>query len=488
MTSFQGLHLDPAIAAALAALGWAPEDPRVRDVVPTAARGHNLVMVAPPAPAYGGPALAGVLSRLAAVRAGGGEAARGPEDGGREAAGAGAALLCPAAELEEWSALVHALAGGAGLRVEAARAPARATRRLRAGGLDLLIASPATAALLHGRGALKPDALRSVVLAGPERWDDREPLAALMQDLAAESQRVLLVGDPERTRDLVERYARRALTLGEGPPAEPIGPVRTVAVPWGRRPAAIPGILEVLDPRSLAVWTADRSHHAALATALPAGDRSVGVVTGDAPPAEVIVAFDPPPAERLRQLLAAGEVVLLVPPGTEPYVERLAAPRRPLRLPGLLEAVSDSAAAQRAAIARAIETLPPDRAVLILAPLFERYDPAAVAAALYELWTASGAPGAAPPIPDIPATARVYVGVGRGDGATPDDLVAVLTKEIRVPREQIGRIELRESYALVELPAQDAERIAAALTGTTIRRKRVIARVDRGRAKPGFRK
>lgn len=475
MTRFEALHLDPAIAGALAALGWAPEDPRVRDVVPTAARGHNLVVVAPPAPAYAGPALGGVLSRLLAAGAGapGGGAQGGPgggggtAPGGEQVTGAAAALLCPAAELEEWSGLVHALAGGA--------------------GLHLLIASPGTAAALHGRGALKPDALRSIVLAGPERWDDPEPLAPLMQDLAPESQRVLLVSDPERTRDLVERYARRALTLGEGPPPEPVGPVRTVAVSWAGRAAAIPGILELLDPRSLLVWTADQSHHAALAAMLPAGDRSVGLTLGDAPPAEVIVAFDPPPPGRLRQLVAAGEVVLLVPPGTEPYVERLAAPRRPLRLPGLLEAVSDSAAAQRAAVARAIETIRPDRAVLVLAPLFERYDPAAVAAALYELWTASGAPGAAPPIPDIPATARVYVGVGREDGATPDDLVAVLTKEIRVPREKIGRIELRERYALVELPAQDAERIAAALTGSTIRRKRVIARVDRGRARPGGR-
>jgi hypothetical protein len=32
----------------------------------------------------------------------------------------------------------------------------------------------------------------------------------------------------------------------------------------------------------------------------------------------------------------------------------------------------------------------------------------------------------------------------------------------------------------VELPAQDAERVASALNGTTIRRRRVTARVDRG--------
>ena len=73
---------------------------------------------------------------------------------------------------------------------------------------------------------------------------------------------------------------------------------------------------------------------------------------------------------------------------------------------------------------------------------------------------------------------------GQGDGATPNDLVAVLTKAVRVARKKIGRIELREAYSLVELPAQEAEQIASALNGVTIRRKRVVARIDRGRARP----
>jgi ATP-dependent RNA helicase DeaD len=72
------------------------------------------------------------------------------------------------------------------------------------------------------------------------------------------------------------------------------------------------------------------------------------------------------------------------------------------------------------------------------------------------------------------------VGVGKKDGATVNDLVAVLTKELRVDRGKIGRVELRDAFCLVELPAQDAERVASALNGTTIRRRRVTARVDRG--------
>ena len=148
----------------------------------------------------------------------------------------------------------------------------------------------------------------------------------------------------------------------------------------------------------------------------------------------------------------------------------------------MVDAVTSEAGAQRAAIVRAIDQGGQERALLTLAPLFERYDPSAVAAALYQLWLAAGSVPSA--MPDIPATARIYVGVGKKDGATVNDLVAVLTKEVRLDRGKIGRVEVRDAYALVEVPAQQAEEVARGLTGTTIRRKRVTARVDRGPAKP----
>jgi hypothetical protein len=49
-----------------------------------------------------------------------------------------------------------------------------------------------------------------------------------------------------------------------------------------------------------------------------------------------------------------------------------------------------------------------------------------------------------------------------------------------VDRSHIGKIELRESFSLVELPAGEAERIAERLTGVMIRRRKVAARLDKG--------
>lgn len=471
MPSYEELHLTPAVAEALQGLGWAAGDPALREAAPTAARGHNLVLVAPPSPAHAVPALAGALSRLQEGRRG--------------------LLLSSEAHLTEWGSLAAAV-GGERLRIQVARGTGRAARRLRDGEVDLLVLAPATALALLRRSALDLEAVATVFLAWPESWPDGESLAPLMQDLDKDAQRIVCTALPDRVADLVERYARRALTVGApspGAPPPPAGPVRTVGVPWERRAAALAELVEVMDPRSIVVWTVDRSRHGDIARALPPGDPGVRVVTGDAPEAGLVVAFDLPTPERLRQLLAAGEVVLLVPPGTEPYVERLASPRRAVRLPGAADAAESEAAVRRAAVVRALEAPEAGAAMLTLAPLFERYDPAAVAAAIFHLWTNAPAAPAAPATPAAPAaepsaTAKIYVAVGKKDGATVNDLVAVLTKEVRVERSKIGRVELRDAYALVELPAQEAEAIARALTGTTIRRKRVTARVDRGPAKP----
>jgi ATP-dependent RNA helicase DeaD len=398
-------------------------------------------------------------------------------------------LLCAEAQLGEWGLLATSL-GGDALRIQVARGTARAMRRLQAADVDLLVTSPDTALALHRRSALAPEAVGAVFLAWPESWESQESLAPVMQDLNKEAQRIICTGDPGRAADLVERYARRALTVGapspEGVAPGPAGPVRTAGVSWERRARVLTDLVEIMDPTSVAVWTVDDSRHEDIARALPRGDPAVHVVTGDSPKAALVVAFDLPTRERLRQLLSAGEVVLLVPPGTESYVESIASPRRPLRLPGLVDTITAEAAARRATIVRAIEERRPVAALLTLAPLFERYDPAAVAAAVYELWTASAdaAPPPTPTAPAGPASAKIFVGIGKKDGATVNDLVAVLTKDIKVERGAIGRVELRDAYSLVELPAQDAERVAGALNGVTIRRKRITARVDRGPTKP----
>jgi ATP-dependent RNA helicase DeaD len=463
VSGFGALHLRAEIARVLESWGWDAEEAGVRDVVPTAARGHAVVQVTSPTPAAAAPLVAAALARV------------GPEAPGL--------LLCPPEQLVEWGGLAHALAEGTGLRIEAAATPARALRRLRANALDLLVTSLDTAAALMAQSALKAERLGLVLLAQPEAYAEHPSLAILMQEIPRTAQRLIVTAEPAQAAGLVERYARKALVVGapsaEAAPEAPAGAVRTVGVPWSRRVSALGDVLQVLDPARAVIWAVDRSHAAAIARAVPLDGEAVELVTaGEVPKADVVIAFDLPSRAQLAALLEAGEVVLLVPPGAEGYVARTAATQRPLRLPGLMEELVREAARDRATVLAAIESADLRAGVAALAPLLERHDAVRVAAALYALWKGGGAAAGAAPAA-APTVAKVWVSIGKRDGVTPADLVGTLTKELRVSRESIGRIELKDSFSLIELPAGEAARIADGLSGKTIRRVKLAARLDR---------
>ena len=466
MSSFEESHLSPVLAARLAEWGWEASQREVRDAAATAARGNNLALLAPPTPAWATPALAGLLSRAEARPC---------------------LLLAPEAELAEWAALVHRLAAGTDWRVLAAQGEARAVRLLLSGRVDLLLATPAVAMALVQRSALKLDAVRAVVLAGAGRLD-REALDSLLTDLPPDAQRLVTGSEPASTADLAERHARKALQLDLVSTAAPSDqPVRVAAVGWDRRAEAVGQILELLDPDHAVVWLASGASIPELRRAVPALGGAVEVLTGDAPPAPVIIAYDLPTPARLQQLRAGGDVVLLATPGSDLYLPRLAGVRRAFRLPGFAERVRDAGDQRRREIARRIETGDLERGALVLAPVFERYDAVQVASALYELWQGAlamptaAAPRAAEQVSHAgPEKARVWMGVGSRDDVTPGDIVAALVKEAGVDGSRIGKIEIRESFTLVEVPALEAEQIAERASQLTIRRRRVSARLDRG--------
>ncbi|HZI76713.1 MAG TPA: DbpA RNA binding domain-containing protein, partial [Gemmatimonadales bacterium] len=306
----------------------------------------------------------------------------------------------------------------------------------------------------------------------------------LMQDLPKEAQRIIYTANRNRVNALTERYARKALTVQMASVPTAPSPARTVSAAWEGRLRAVTDLIELLDPVSLAIWTLDRSHHRAIVERISLREPAAQLVTRGPVTAQTIIAFDLPTGERLRELAQGGEVVLLVPPGAEGYVASIADPRRPIQLPGAVEAALAAEAAQRSRIGQAIAAGGLEHSVATLAPLFERHDPVSVAAALFKLWTGSPE-SSATPVRQESTVSRIYVGAGKKDGVTPNDLVAVLTKELKVNREKIGRIELRDSFSLIEIPTAEADQVARGLNGATIRRRRVTARVDRGRTRPG---
>ena len=473
------LHVTEPVAAVLARLGLPETDPNLVDVVPAAARGNNLVVVTPPAALHALPGLAGAISAL-------------PHD----EAGILLVLVAEAA-LGEWERVISSITATTGHTVHAVRTLARASRMLQAGTVNILITPPEAALALAQRSALKADRIAGVFMAWPEFWDSDEPLTPLMQDIGRDVQRIIYTTEQDRVATLVERHARRAHTVGpvpgempapeagEAPTPGPSGMIRLVSCPWTQRDQALKEAIELLDPASSAAWTLSQDPD--FAPDLPPG---VALAHRRIPGEDLVVAYDLPTAAQLVQLAGAGEVVVLVPPTAQAWIRRVLPQARYLRLPGASDLAGKMTQARRQQIAEAIEARSAEGGLLALAPLLERHDAAIVAAILYDLWLEKPAPAAvaaAPSVaPSLPpdvlssATARVWVGVGKKDGATANDFVGVLTKELRYDRAKIGKIEVRELYSLVEVPASEAESLANRLTGVTIRRRRVTARIDRG--------
>ena len=78
----------------------------------------------------------------------------------------------------------------------------------------------------------------------------------------------------------------------------------------------------------------------------------------------------------------------------------------------------------------------------------------------------------------------LFVGAGRKAGIRPGDLVGAIAGEARIPAKEIGNIRIADTHALVEVPEALADRVIAALRGTTLRGKSVQVRRDRG-TEPG---
>ncbi len=483
------LHLAPEEGAALVASGWPLSLPAVRQTTPVAARGKPLVVLTPPAPGGAAPALAGVAAWL-----------RHTETRGL--------MLVPDASLDAWSPLLGTLCSGTPTHWSVIRSASGRGRRLaRIPGPQLLVTTATTALQLHAESALDPATLGALVLVWPEQWDHETLLPPLLQELPEAASRTMITTASASAADLATRYFHRAATIGNDPVtgAESTLPAAQLAsVPWGDRIRACAHLLEITDPSTAVIWTADTTHHAALHAVLTAGGllspgtdpaHASRIIVGDDEPGptDLVIGFDLPTREQLGWWAPAGRIVLLSPPGTEGWSRRLAPSATPLDAGTDVSAALQSAHGRRAELRQILQTTDLEPTLLELAPLFEQYGAPRVAAALA---VAGRRSAAAPPIssptsasPARPASRsgsedqRIWIGAGRKDEVTANDIVGLLTRELGVERSSIGRIELRDTFSLIEF-AGDAVGLADRITGKSIRKRRLVARLDRGAGPP----
>jgi ATP-dependent RNA helicase DeaD len=121
-----------------------------------------------------------------------------------------------------------------------------------------------------------------------------------------------------------------------------------------------------------------------------------------------------------------------------------------------------------------------------VAPLLDRFSAAEVAVTLQSLWSEARtkpAPSPAPsPAPRVAAHPKVWINIGKKDGVSHGELLALLTLDLSLPRTALGKLEMKDTFTLIELTSdEDARRAVERLAGHTFKQRRLTARIDRGR-------
>jgi len=362
----------------------------------------------------------------------------------------------------EWAARAPAA-----LRVHAVTSLGRAAALLKESPVDVLAGAPDDLAALASKSVVKLDTIRTMVLAWPESFATAEPSGAL-DTLLAETRgatRLVLSWNPTALRDFLERHAHRAEVVGDlaldadGKPLGPVGSARYVIAPAARRPAALREAIDAVRTARPVVWTG-------------------GDLPGTAGDAIVCTAL--PTRAQLAALAQLGRPLLLLTPAQLPYARTIAS-LTPVPLADAADRAQVRIERLRAQVTELIERGAVDAELALLTPLFERFDAAEVAAALLAMQRTPGGATAEPSAAPVPSWVKVFVGVGKKDGAAAKDLVGALIREAGLAREDLGRIEVRETFSLVDVASHAADQAIQRLAGATIRGRRVQARRERER-------
>lgn len=380
-----------------------------------------------------------------------------------------------------------------GLRLMAATETRRALRVQRRASAHALVAPPDVLVGLMQAAVLKLDAVRVVVLAWVEALDESgmAALESVMSEVTKDSARVVLAGAATPAVDaIVERYARRPRRAQPAASSElpPVSLSYVVTSDAGRG-AALRRTLDALDPESAFVVARAAASHAAVEGQLRSLGYGVGeseaIRVGDAPDGspDVVVLYDVLAGEsELRTIGARGSrVVALVTPRQLPALRRLAGGRvTPLALPEAAARARTREERLRDELRAVLATGQYARELLAVEPLLAEYDGVEVAAATLRLLESERAKPAGAAPAQAPMT-RLFINAGSVDEVRPGDLVGAITNEAGISKAELGRVDVRERYSTVEVATAVANVVVTKLTGTQIRGRRVLVRVDEDR-------
>ena len=501
MHSFEDLDLRSDLCEALSSEGFEEPTEFQRTAIPLLRRGNNLLGAA-------GPGAGTLLAYATAILE------RSEPQGGRPAALVLVPTAAAATGLAESLARIAVITGhSVGALGGAWLLPERC---------DVLFATPSSVKSAVDGANLTLEGVQCLVVDGAsaiETISGLDDLRALLEYVEAGTQRVVLCQPvTESVRDLVAEHVSKAIRLPpapaiEGAAAKPPerGELRYRITGADKVEALAPLVSELLDgARHVLLFcrSADRAAdvgdfltlHGFMAGA--PGDEKAPVWLGvDALPARealnqsgfadqvATVSLDcPADVDTMdRRHGAGGQATVLLLPREVPHfrdtARRTGYTVKPLPPPPSI--VEDRITEIRSRLEEAATRGDLAPLYLVLEPLLKRFSPQELAAAALALIVpvATAPPSTTARAEKATGTdgwTRLFVGIGEMEGVQPSDLLGALAGESGVDGSSFGKIEVRDTFSLVEVRPSEAEKVIKAVNGSTIRGRSARVDYDRG--------
>ncbi|HET7275320.1 MAG TPA: DEAD/DEAH box helicase, partial [Longimicrobiaceae bacterium] len=436
-------------------------------------------------------------------------------------------ILAPTPEVAERVALsILPYAAAVGLGV-AATGGAWGTPATEA---DILVASPADVMESVRASGIKLDDLTAIVIDGAwamHELGDWPAVDTLLDHLPRDTQRILISSTMNaEIDDLAERRIKRALRYPDEPAVQPavappvVARVGYVAVAGQEKidvlarqlsggKGEIPPVLFCRTDERAADLAERLAHRGFLigdvddpeadAAVAPSGISRAELVSDSGEETGQTISFDVPAdaVSLLARHQGDESAVVLLNSAELPHLREIARQANvaltAVPLPRDQGPASRKLRELRAELQRTLREDDLTAEMLVIEPLFEEFTAAEIAAATVAMLRRgrpepNGAPSssavdesAAATTGPPPATwARLYVGIGSRDDVRPGDLVGAVAGEANIPGSHVGRVEIRDTFTIVEVQAGDADRVIRAVNGTTIKGRSVRVDYDRG--------
>lgn len=517
-TSFDELGLSESIRRAVAEAGWESPTPIQARAIPVLMQGKDLIGQAQTGTGKTAAFALPLLERMDA-----------------SSAKTQALILVPTRELAVQAAgQIHTLAKNSGLRVVPVYGGQPIDRQFRAlrAGAHVVVGTPGRIQDHMRRGSLD---LSNVTFCALDEADEMlafgfiEDIETILAELPAERQVALFSATmPPRITALVKTFLPNAQSIAIRNRKRTVETTNQTyyEVAPGQKQEALARVLDMETPGPTIVFCRTRQETNDLADALRLRGYGAEALHGD---------MNQPERDRVMRRFREGQADLLVatdvaargldietvthvinydmPWDVEQYIHRIGRTgragrtgdaitlvepkeRRNLRTieqltgatirPARIPTAADIAARRRDQFAGTLrERLSKgdyDGQMSVVSALAEEHDPADIAAAaLQMLWETSGpatkestdAEMAADGEQPEAGMTRLFVGMGRQDGLRPGDLVGAIANEVGLTGKAVGAIDILDRTAFVEVPAEHAEAVIAALSQTKLRGRRV---------------